>query len=262
MRANDWKFVLYPLKQQIRALQSTKCRWADDPHREPVFSAYLSMLLKVRARIGQVRALSFGKTIPQIAKECGLPLNGLRWTAYVPEHIKERHTMAFERLYKIDLPDAHGSHRGGKRLVPFSTKAERNRSDGRWDALFATVIMELEGRASVADEQRPLIDALEEARAAISSRGIRDEAPYGGRWEMLLRSETLERLEAWRNETMDGLDAHKMLEAQRAQQTDGMLAADAEKKRKRAQQKECMARYRAKKKAGEALPTEPTGERA
>lgn len=268
-RANDWNFVLKPLKMQIRALQSSKYRWIDDEHRAPVYGAYLSVLLKVRTRIETVRKLNFeGKTIPQIAKEHGLPLDGLRWTAYVPETVKLKHTLAFQKLYEETLPAAAlragrkgrgpmDSVTGGKRIIPFSTKTERNISDKRWDALYVQLVMEIEGRAGVADEQRPLIDALEEALTVVNRRKITDEAPYNNDWEKLLTPQTAGRLEAWRANSMEGLDAHKLLEAQRAQQTERMLAMDAEKERKRLRQNGYTAKYQAKlraQKAGNVFP--------
>lgn len=260
-RAHDWDFVLYPLKMQVRALQSSKLRWSVDVHRQPVYSAYLALLIKARDKIAALRTLNAGeKTIPEVATELALPLQGMRWTAYIPEHVKNKHVLAFDTLYGTTLPHAAAlagkqgqgmldTYAIGKRIIPFSTKTERTVSDTRWDSIYKTLVMEREGRTGRgSDGVTVYVEALDEAIKAIHNRGLTDEAPYAGKWERLLTPSMRERLIDWQIETTNGLDAGKMQEAQRTQQTERRAQLDAKADALKKKQKEYSEKYRMQKK--------------
>lgn len=202
-RCHDWAYVLTPLRQQIRSLASSQRKWAADPQRGPVFSAYLTLLRKVRDKIESARTLNTaGKTIPEIAAEKNLPMRGLRWAAWVPENVKNTFTLEFEKLYAlIDKP--------GKRLIPFSTAVERTASDVRWDNLLGQCLSDREGRTGPgAGDQAPMLRALDLAIQAIQNRELGQEAPV--QWMHLLSAEERHAVTAWRNETVDGLKGYDL----------------------------------------------------
>lgn len=196
-RGKDWDYVLAPLRTQIKSLGSSQSLWGSDIVRAPVYAAYLALLRKVRDKIETVRKLNTeDKTIPEIAAERGLPMRGLRWAAWVPENVKTAFTLEFEKMYdRIEKP--------GRRLLPFSTYVERTASDVRWDNLLAYCVSEYEGRKGLGEEYSPLLEALQEATQAIYNRPITQEAPVN--WEHLLTAYTKQRLEVWRELSLNGL---------------------------------------------------------
>jgi hypothetical protein len=224
-RKHDWPYVLLPLTHQIRLLQSSKHRWHTDTHRAKVYGDYLSLLITIKKRINQVKALNLaGESIPEIAAKFKLPFSGMRWQAWVKPKEMAAHTQAFFTLYTDTLDPA----KAGRRMIPFSTREQRSVSDKRWDMLRVKVsadihAREMEGRD---EDQQPLLDALKQAQRAIDNRDITDEAPYAGAWERLLDDETRNALDKWYADSIGGLDLDRAAEAAREDATKRMQAAE------------------------------------
>lgn len=243
-RKHDWRYVLLPLIHQIRLLQSSKHRWHSDPPRAKVYGAYLELLITIKKRINQVRALNLGeKSIPEIAAAHKLPFSGMRWQAWVKPKELAAHTQAFFTLYTDTLDPA----KAGRRMIPFSTKEQRSVSDKRWDMLRVKVAAELHARKMEGRDadQQPLLDALMQAQRAIDNRGITDEAPYAGAWERLLDDDTRKALDKWYADSIGGLDLDMAAEAAREAATKRAQIAEqreAHKKEKNRQYAEAHRR--------------------
>jgi hypothetical protein len=116
----DWETLKKPLRLQIQALQSNSPARQKDRIKGAVYDDYLATLLKLRERLNFIEYANAGvKSITELAEEHGIGQRGLRWGAWVPEHVKDRTVAAFDALYKMP------KYATGKRIIPFITQAER-----------------------------------------------------------------------------------------------------------------------------------------
>lgn len=199
-RAHDWEGLLVPLRRAIGVLSSGTSDWSADPLRAPVFSAYLLTLRRTRDRIQYAQAKHAGLSIPEVAAtfDPALPLKGMAWHAWVPEKVKHAMMRAFDKLYCVDYPAA--GRTTGRRIIPFSTLAERKSTEARWLALEARILRLIEA----GDEPDCwLLEALDIVRR----RDSKDAPPMI--WHHLLplemqrrRREALAATPVWRRATL------------------------------------------------------------
>lgn len=210
IRARDWEYLLKPLRRAIVAKQGNKKVWEHDPLRCDLYTNYLALMLKVRAKIYEAKALNLDdKTLPEIARERNLSGNGLHWSHWVPRKVHAAFLQAFDELnHHPDRP------RIGKRAIPFTTQLERTASDTRWERLIVQINAEILGRkGGFRDDplkdtlsfgpQDGIIKALEQALDVAYARDAEDVAPV--QWIHLLTKEQRAALDAWRMETCNGV---------------------------------------------------------
>ena len=193
--ARDWDLLVAPLQAQIKNLGSSQHRWGKDPLRAPVFGPYLTLLRQTRDRIRAAQALNAvgdDLTIPEYAaarKPTPIPLDGMVWSAWIPQRMKDPFILAFDQLYSTDE-----GRKAGKRITPFFTAKQATASDMRWNRLTAQLHAEIIARKGIA-AQAPLVEAMQEALIVINERDLLDVAPV--QWEHLLPKQRQQQIKGW-----------------------------------------------------------------
>lgn len=185
---NNWKVLKAPLRQQIRALQSNALKLQKDPVKWAVYERYLAVLLKLRDRLEFIEYANAGvKSIPELAEEHGIGQQGLRWGAWVPEHVKDKTMAEFDVLHKMP------QYATGKRIIPFVTQAERTLDDIRWGKIRTGLVNERTLSNKKTDEG-DIVEALNNALQRVKDRKLNDRAPQS--WKIMLPQAIRDRIAA------------------------------------------------------------------
>ena len=184
----DWEKLLKPLVWQIKNLGSSGAHWRKNEKKAAVYTPYLALLRKARDKITTARRFAHMKaqTIPEAAAERGITEpDGLKWSAWIPPHVREPFIIAFDNLE-------------GKHIIPFVTSIEAHTSERRWVVLETAILKHQRTYHPRSLAQRYLTQAL----MLLRERRTRDIAPIN--WLHLLPQAARKGFLIWKRNTKDG----------------------------------------------------------
>ena len=191
-RSHNWDYVLSPLSQVIKGLQTNGKRWRADPKKATLYEKYLKLLLTTRGTIQNVRALNVhNKSIAELHAAHGescLPGNGMCWPDWVPSPLQDKVRLSFAKMYA----GAGGEPPAmGKRLIPFACSTQVSANERRWSILHDTVLSLRNAHITVPnareteEESQQLLDDYDKALKVIHKHNRWKTAPV--RWGDLLK---------------------------------------------------------------------------
>lgn len=189
-----WANILRDVDECIRTLTNGRSRWR--PERVPLYESYLQLMQRVRATIthdsdrfpgdpaAAAREAERENTLRASTGKPPGPDKRGHWAYWVPVHVREALCAEFDALY---VKEQKSGHPPGRRIIPFTTAAQRQQLDNAWDRLRAQTKVHidagqvLQGEAALVAEREALINTIEDvvARdAAIETLHVRHRERY------------------------------------------------------------------------------------